>query len=62
MTSKLAPRDLINAWQAAYIAAYGGQVTPDMDYQNGWYRTRFNAFRRSQVEEITLNLKNRVAP
>lgn len=62
MTSKPSPQELIAAWQAAYNAAHGVQVAPYMGYRNGWYRTSFNSFRRSAVEEITANLKKRVVP
>jgi hypothetical protein len=50
---------IISDWAAAYEAANGAPPTGEMKYGGGWYRTRWNAFRRKEVLAITSALQAR---
>lgn len=50
---------IIKDWQDAYAEA-NDVPAPEMTYRNGWYRTRFNAFRGREVVSLTGNLRARI--
>jgi hypothetical protein len=50
---------IISDWTAAYEAANGAASADEMKYVGGWYRTRWNAFRRKEVLAITAALQAR---
>jgi hypothetical protein len=50
---------IISEWAAAYESANGNPPPDEMKYKGGWYRTRWNAFRRQEVLAITSALQAR---
>jgi hypothetical protein len=55
---KQTPQELIQEWQDAYAMA-NACPAPTMNYRNGWFRTRFNAFRRREIVALTATLRAR---